>query len=221
MENEFPPNSHSEREARPARTSEKVADRKVVERITRNKVVQRKKPLRKKFVEAFRPEDGSGFVEYTLLEVLVPGIKDAIADAASGIIDNALGVGGGHSRRRRGGGGGYTSYNRMGAARRGGRDRDDDRRGSRRDRDRVSRKSSDVPELIFETRVETEEVLDALIELISKYDAATMRDLLSLAGEPHNTTDEDWGWTDLRGARIHRLGREGYLLDLPRPEYLD
>ena len=80
--------------------------------------------------------------------------------------------------------------------------------------------ADDVREVILDSRVEAEEVLDSLIELSSKYDAATMRDLLSLIGEPHNTTHEDWGWYDLRGARIHRVGG-GYLLDLPRPEPLD
>jgi len=73
---------------------------------------------------------------------------------------------------------------------------------------------------VLETRVEAEEVIDNLFELISKYDVATMRDVLSMVGEPHNPTHEDWGWTDLRGARVHRV-REGYLLDLPRPEALD
>jgi hypothetical protein len=220
MENEFPPNSHSNKEARSARPSEKASSEpKVVARVTKSKAVLRKKPLRRKFIEAFRPEDNVGFLEHTLLDVLVPSIKDAVAEAASATIDNALGVGGtSRSRRRSRSGGSYTSYNRMGAARpRDRRDRDDDRRPHRRE----SRGPSDFGEIIIDTKVEAEEVLDSLIELISKYDVATMRDLLSLIGEPHNYTDEDWGWTDLRGARIHRIGRDGYLLDLPRPEALD
>lgn len=217
MENEFPPNSHSKKEVRPTRNALTTPEVKVVERITRNKVVQRKKPLRRKFFEAFRPEGDVGFVEHMLIDIMVPGIQDAVAEMFHSTIDNAFGGGG--ARRRRGGGrGGYTSYNRMSEGRRREpRDRDDDRGRSRG----PSRRSSEVPELIFVTRVEAEEVLDSLIELASKYDVATMRDLLSLAGEPHNPTDEDWGWSEFRGARIHRLGRDGYLLDLPRPESLD
>lgn len=217
MENEFPPNSHTKREVRASRVrADLPPDKKEVARVTRSKATLRKKPLHKKFLDAFRPEDNVGFVEYTLLELLVPGIKDAMADAATAAIENALGTNRPRGTRRRGGGG-YTSYNRMGSARpRSRRDRDDDRRPSRRE----TRMADDVREVILDSRVEAEEVVDSLIELASKYDVATMRDLLSLIGEPHNPTHEDWGWSDLRGTRIHRVG-DGYLIDLPRPEPLD
>lgn len=219
MENEFPPNSHTNRETRATKPPvETVATRKEVTRVTTGKARLRKKPLYKQFFAAFRPEDGKGFLEHTLLEVLVPGIKDAVADASTGAIENALGV---HSRprgRSRSGGGGYTSYSRMSTSRgRDRRDRDDDRRPSNR---RETRVADDVREVILDTRVEADETLDAMFELLSKYDVVTMRDLLSLIGEPHNPTHEDWGWLDLRGARVHRVGG-GYLLDLPRPEALD
>lgn len=219
MDNEFPPNSHSRKDVRPERRSEKdVAEKKEVVQVTKGKVRLRKKPLWKKFVEAFRPEDNRGFAEYTLLEVLVPSIKDAIADAGTSAIENALGTGPSRRYRRGGGGSGYTSYNRMSSRSRGSRrDRDDDDRPRRRER----RSSSDVPEAILDSRVEAEEVLDTMIELLSNYDVVTKRDLLGMLGEPHSFTDEDWGWTDLRGARIHRIGQHGYLLDLPRPEALD
>jgi hypothetical protein len=214
---EFPSNSHADRETRASR--EKPSEKREVRRVTTGKAVVRKRPLYKKFLDAFRPEDNVGFVEYTLLEVLVPGVKDAMADAIHGTIDNAFGTSSVRSRRRRRGEGGYTSYNRMSEARpRSRREREEeDRRSSRRD----SRVADDVREVIFETRVEAEETLDTLIEVASKYEAATMRDLLSMIGEPVNPTHADWGWYDLRGARIHRIGRDGYLLDLPRPEYLD
>lgn len=219
MENEFPPNNHMGKPARERRSEKAAPEKKEVVRITKNKATIRKKPLRKRFLEAFKPEDNVSFVEYTLFEVLVPGIKDAIADASIGTIENALSSGSSGRRRSRGGGGGYTSYNRMGSARsRGGRREREEERPRRSER--VSRRSSDVPEISIPTRAEAEEVLDNLIELISVYDCATMRDLLSLVGEPHNPTDEDWGWTDLRGARVHRVNG-GYLLDLPRPESLD
>ena len=216
MENEFPPNSHASKERSPARSAEKTPETKDVPRIVTGKVVQRKKPLHKKFFEAFRPEDGVGFVEHTVLEVLIPGIKGSMADAATTAIEDALGVGRGPRRR---GNGSYTSYNRMSEARpRRGRERDrDDERRPRRD---APRTSHDHREHILDSRVEAEEVIDMLNEMISMYDVATRRDLLSMLGEPHEFTDVDWGWTDLRGARVHKI-REGYLLDLPRAVPLD
>lgn len=220
MENEFPPNSHSQKEVRPRKRPEQASsEKRVVRQVTKGRVVQRKKPLYKKFLDAFRPEDNVGFLEYTLLEILAPGIKDAVADAVHGTIDNALGTSGsrGYSRRRRDRGS-YTSYNRMGSSRRDrgrDRDRDDDRRDRGRDRGR-----HEHAEIILESRVEATEVLDQMFEILSGYDTVSRRDLLSMVGEPHDFIDEDWGWTDLRGARIHRVSG-GYLLDLPRPEPLD
>lgn len=216
MDNEFPPNSHVQREVRPAREQTEKLPEKDVRRVTKSKATLRKKPLYKKFFEAFRPEDNVGFVEYTLLEVLVPGLKDAMADAVHGTIDNALGTSSTRGRRRAGSRDGYTSYNRMSAPASRGRGREE----ARRPRAPQARMADDVREVIVDTRVEAEEVIDSLIELISKYEVATMRDMLSLVGEPHNATHEDWGWTDLRGARPHRVGG-GYLIDLPRPEPLD
>lgn len=221
MDNEFPPNSHTEKESRRDRSAEKPSSPKDVQRVTRSKATLRKKPLRKRFVETFTGDGQKGVMEYVLLDVLIPGFKDIVADASTTAIERTLfgDVSERRGRRSRGGSG-YTSYNRMGSARprdRRDRDRDDDRRDRR---DRVSRRSSDMPEIILDTRVEADEVIDSMFELISKYEVASMRDLLSLVGEPHNTTDEDWGWTDLRGARIHKV-RNGYLLDLPRPEELD
>lgn len=219
MDNEFPPNSNSEREARPRRQqAQKGPEKKDVQRVVTGRVIQREKPLRKKFLEAFRPEDNKGFVEYTLIDVLVPGIKDAMANAVNTLVENALGVGPRPSRgHRRRSGGSYTSYNRMGAAR---RDRDDDRRDRRPSRGESARVGDDVKEIILESRIEAEGIVDNLFELISMYDVASMRDLMTMLGEPFNPVHEDWGWTDLRGARVHRI-REGYLIDLPRPEPLD
>jgi hypothetical protein len=222
MSEEFPSNSHAGREERRSRKSEKDEPRKKeIQRVTKGQAIQRKKPLYKRFKETFTGDDQVGVFEYVMLDVLIPGIKDIVADVATTAIETSL-FGGDvrpRSRRRHGrGGGGYTSYNRMSDRRDSGRrdrDRDDDRRDRRRDRGHEQR------EYIVPTRHEADDVLDTMIECLSKYDSVSKRDLLSMIGEPHNFTDEDWGWTDLRGARVHRIGRDGYLIDLPRPEPLD
>jgi hypothetical protein len=70
------------------------------------------------------------------------------------------------------------------------------------------------------TRVEAEEVIDRLFDVVSRYETATVADLYEMVGVTGNYTDDKWGWTDLRGASVQRV-RNGYLLDLPRPEPLD
>ena len=217
MENEFPPNSHQSRDDRSRPQALAPSEKQEVRRVTRSKATLRKKPLHKRFLEAFKPEDNKGFVEYTLLEIFVPSIQDAFVDAGVGAIENLFGRNQSHRPRSRGR---YTSYNRMSEARprgRNGRDRDDDRRGGR---SRERRAADDAKEILVETRVEADEVLDNMFEILSRYEVVTMRDLLSLVGEQYNPTHEDWGWYDLRGARIHKV-RGAYLLDLPRPEPLD
>lgn len=70
------------------------------------------------------------------------------------------------------------------------------------------------------TRVEAEEVIDRMFDLVSQYEMVTVADLYDLVGLANNYTDEKWGWTDIRGAGVSRI-KGGYLLDLPRPEPLD
>lgn len=76
-----------------------------------------------------------------------------------------------------------------------------------------------MDEVIIETRVEAEHVLDRMVDLLKQYDQVTVSDLCDLVGATAAYTDNKWGWTDLRGADIRRV-REGYLLKLPQPDSL-
>jgi hypothetical protein len=64
-------------------------------------------------------------------------------------------------------------------------------------------------------------VVDTLIDYVGKYDSASLRDLYELVGEPFHHTDEKWGWTNLDGAGVRRMGNNSYLLVLPKVEPLD
>lgn len=231
MEN-FPANSHSVRTAKAVNptTVEKApetetAETKRVEQVVTGEVVRRKKPLGKRFLETFIGGDAKSVTQYVLMDVLIPAAKDTIADVVSQGIERMLfGEARSTSRRtgnRPSGSSGYTAYNRFsgssgGAPFRGGHVREDPRQGlSSR-----ARATHDFDEIILATRAETEEVIDKLFELISKYDSATVADLYELVGISGNYTDEKWGWTDIRGAGATRV-RNGYLLDLPKPEHLN
>ncbi len=106
---------------------------------------------------------------------------------------------------------GYISYNRMGQNKptRSGLD-EFQRRPERRS-------NQDFDEIILATRAEAEEVIQRLFDLVSQYQQATVSDLLELVDITGNHTDHKWGWTDLAGAGVTKV-RNGYLLDLPRPE---
>jgi hypothetical protein len=213
---DFPSNSrrlNDETEKETKETSKKI------ESVVVGEVVRRKKPLRKRISEMFVGGDARSVGSYVLLDVLVPAAKDMVADAMSQGMEKML-FGEARSRSRRGGsrsdsGNGYVSYNRFSPAT-GGRYRgDESRQPSHR-----ARATHDFDEIILATRIEADEVIERLFDLVVKYESATVADLYELVGVSGNYTDDKWGWTDLRGAGVTRI-RNGYLLELPKPQSLD
>lgn len=218
---DYPSNSHKKKTA----PSKAVEEPKKVERIVEGEVIRRKKPLGKRFAEIFIGGDAKSVGNYVLFEVLLPAVKDTLADAMSQGVERMLfGEARSTSRRtgRRPGGyydNSYISYNRppnRATNVPGSYGRHDESRAvSRR-----SRATHDFDEIILSTRVEAEEVIDSLFDLVSKFESASVSDLYELVGVSGSFVDEKWGWTDLRGASVSRI-RNGYLLNLPKPEPLD
>lgn len=213
---EFPGNS---------KTTPKEAEKnepKKVTKVIEGEAITRKKPLGKRMAETFvGGDDAKGVWEYILMDVLVPAAKDTVADATSQGVERFL-FGEARSSSRRtgarpsGGNNGYVSYGGRSSAPRHPAVRDEPRPAP----SRRSRATHDFGEIILATRVEAEEVIDRLFDLVSKYETATVADLYELVGVTGNYTDDRWGWTDIRGAGVTRI-RNGYLLDLPKPEPLD
>lgn len=206
---EFPGN----RQQRPRRQDERPSSKKV-EKVVQNEVVRRKKPRTRRLFEHIIGESPKDTFNHVAFEILIPAIKDGFLDSFHESIDGIFGNDRSSysRRRRRSGGGSYVSYDRYSK-----RDsRDEPRALSRR-----ARSHHDFDEIILSSRVEAEEVIDQLYEIVSKYEAVSVADLYNLVGVTGAHTDEKWGWTDIRGAGVTRLNRGGYLLDLPRPEPLD
>lgn len=203
---DYPSNSMNSKAATPP------AEKKV-ERVTRTEVIKRRKPLGKKFSETFLGGDARGAGSFVVLEVILPAIRNAVADAVTMYTEKIL-WGETRSKPRSGGLvggllGGPTNYNK---ASMGWRDDPRDPRVARRS-------AATMDEVIIETRVEAEHVLDRMVDLLKQYDQVTVSDLCDLVGATAAYTDNKWGWTDLRGADIRRV-REGYLLKLPQPDSL-
>lgn len=218
MAEEFPSNTHKDRES-PTKAEPKKSTEKKVEQVVQGEVVRRKKPMGKRLAETFIGTDAKSVWAFVTIDVLVPAAKDMFADAVSQGVERMI-YGEAQSRSRRGSrrpNDPYTSYNRYShPQRRPGPPREEPRQSiSRR-----ARANHEFDEIILPTRVEANEVLDRLFDLVSKYETATVADLYDLVGVSGSYTDDKWGWVDLRGADIARI-REGYLLNLPRPEPLD
>lgn len=203
----YPANSHKKKEADAPKADKKI------EKVISGNVVERKKPLGRKIAETFAGDDAKSVGSYILFDVIIPATKNLISDMVGQGIDRLLFGASGGSRGSRGSSSRHTSYNKMYNS----SDRRDD---GRRELSQRARSTHDFNEIVLETRGEAEDVLDNLTNLIEEYGVAAISDMYDLVGITGSFTDTKWGWSDLRSASIRRI-RDGYLLDFPRPTYIE
>ena len=192
---------------------EKKLEVKKVTPVAKGKV--REPSAAKKAARKFLSDDVHNVKDYIVDDVVIPGIKGAIM----GALDMALNGGrGGYS---------YGPSNRGGRSRKvdyGRRYRDDDRRDRverRERRDHYEGRGWD-DEVIVDTRVEAEEILKALDDIIERYSYARVADLYELAqiSVGNDYTLNNYGWSDIRAAKVIKV-RDGWLIDMPRAIPLD
>lgn len=205
---EFPSNSK-----RPTRTRDEP---KEVKRVVQGEVVRRKTPLGRRMTQNLIGGDAQSVWGYVFGDVLAPAFRDMIADAVTGGVERMIFGDSTHSRSRsrHRGGPSRTDYNSISRGRPSHRDE------PRRELSRRARSSHSFDEIILETRVEAEEVLDRMEAFLDKYDSVSVADFYELCGVSGNYTDQKYGWTDIRTASIQRV-RGGYLMNMPKPEPLD
>lgn len=223
MESEFPGNSLTGKPSTAKKApSGDAPEEKKVEKVTTGSVNRRKKSVFRRMKESVTGgADGATVLDYVLFDILIPAGKDLFLDATyAGLERKFYGEVRSVGRRgyNRGVGGGRMDYNRIST---GSTLRSDPR--GRREEPRMSRRARSThnfDEIVLDSRVEANAVIDNLFELLSRYEVATVADLYDLVGEPSTFQDRKWGWDDLRGADSERV-RDGYLLVLPRPVPLD
>lgn len=213
---ELPSNSHRSKPRRedPAK--------KRVEPVIQGEVIQRKKSVFKRIGESFFASRADTVGEAIVWDLLIPAAKDTVSDMASSFVDRMLFGDSRLSAGRRSTRGGHGSYGGPINYSRGinhGSQMIDRRSESRAISIRGNRGPA-LDEIVLNTRVEAEMVLDGLAELIIEYNAATVADLYGLLGKTGSFTDDKWGWTDIHEAGVQKV-YDGYLLLLPRPEPLD
>lgn len=196
---EYPDNSHSARERTQNGTAPPV---KKLDKVVSGGAKTRKKSEVRKFANIFVPEDVENVKSYILMDVIVPGVKGAIADAMSILLFGETGRIGG--RRDKGSRVSYQRYY-------------DDRRDDRRDYARPRAATGfEYDDIVFDSRGDADMVLDHLEEAIANYGLASVADLYDLSGVTcRSYTANKYGWTDIRTAKVIRT-RDGYILQLPR-----
>lgn len=223
---DFPSNSdRSKDETAPEQKIVPVAETKKMDKVVEGEVIRRKKPLGRKFKELFIGGSASMVGEYILYDILIPAIKDTIADVTTqGVERMMFGEVRSSSRRisSRRGRDNYTNYTDYTKRSQHKPPWETDRRPDpRRDR-RKPPGRYDFDEIIIPSRAEAEKVIDRLFEVVSKYESASVADLYELLGISSGSyMDNKWGWYDIRGADLVVRTTRGYLLNLPDPEPLN
>lgn len=207
---ELPGNTNKSKERPPV-----TPEPKKIESVVTGPVRRQKTSLGKKFKETFFSASAGSVGEYIIFEVLVPAVKDTVSELVQQTIERAL-FGEVRPQNRRGpvrpGGTSYTSYNRFAQDPR-------QRPGPelpRQDLSRHARSVHNFDEIVLATRIEAETVIARMYELLERYDTVSVSDLYELVDISREYTAENWGWTELTGARAIRV-RNGYMLDLPQP----
>lgn len=198
----LPDNSHGSRNKRDDKQS--LAEGKRAEKIIHGKVKTKKNNTRK-LTDVFITEDAANVKNYVLFDVIVPSIKKALYDLVVGALDMTLfgGRGGSGGKRPTSDKVSYRDYNSISR-------RDERSYGNTRTTTGYS-----YDDIVLESRGEAESVLSRMDEMIEQYDAVRVADLYDLVGITGDYTDNKYGWTNIRNARVVRT-RDGYKIEMPR-----
>lgn len=206
---DFPGNSHNVTGKSSPKDTPK---QKEVTKVVTGEVVQRKKPLGRRFKDIFMGGDIKGVARYIAADVLLPAVRNMVVDATSeGIKRMMYGESTARHRRNVDPMRSRVSYNSP-------VDRGPMRSTMLPDQPPYSsRRRQDPNEIILVSREEAELVVERLADLIDNFDVATVGDFHELVGLPSTYVDNKWGWTAIRGVDIRQV-REGYLIELPPVE---
>jgi len=216
---QLPSNSHS------ARSSSEKEPREAVQRVVQGEVVVRKKPRLKRLTGAFFANRADVVAEMVTKDVLLPSFRNLLADSAYSFIDRMIFADGrGRASSRNFVQGVVTSIGSYGLQQPPQTNYAGIGRGAPQHQQpalsHTARARHDFREVVIPTRLEAEAVLDALFNRIAMYNAVTVADFLELCGVTAEWTDDKYGWSDIRGTGILRVG-PGFVIDLPAPVVLD
>lgn len=206
MPTDYQGNSNKGKRERPVAQEE---DKKEIEKVVTGVVIKKKPSLGQRFKALFFGGDAKGASRYIAADVLLPAIRNLVVDATTKGIERM--VYGESARSIRRPGFDYRSrvqYNSPIM-------RPEVRSARLPDQTRYSRREPN--DLVLASREEAELVLERLIDILDKYEVASLADLYDLTGLPTSHTDNKWGWFNLNSADIRQV-REGFLLNLPPVE---
>lgn len=197
------PNSHQ---------SKAKQEKPQVEKVVKGHTKVKSKPMGKKLAGAMIEEDMSDVKEYLVWDVLIPALKDTIVDIIKKGVD-AMFYGGATTPQNVKRSGNVSKASYAGYYNR-------NRRRNEIPRYRNRRATFEFDDILFESRKDAEEVLSSLVDLTMQYGMASVADFYEMSGMNSEFTDNKYGWGELSEGRVVR-SRDGYFIDLPKPEPID
>ena len=188
--------------------SDRSKEREKITPVTKARV--RRESTAKKVVGEIIREDVRSVGETVLWDVVIPAVKNLIADTVTRGIESML-YGGDSRPRSRSSYSDYSGYSHPKAAR--------DRPAEKRERRSARPAEPERNEIIFDTRSDAIDVIDRMSDLIDQYGQASLADLSALIGASSNFIDDNWGWTDLGSFNVRQV-RDGFMLTHDEPQSL-
>ncbi|MCM1525382.1 MAG: hypothetical protein NC120_13100 [Ruminococcus sp.] len=202
--NNYQPNSNRYKSSQ--RKALDVTPGSPIKKVVSGEVKMKRKKGIQKFADVFIAEDMHNVKDYIINDVVLPKIKDMLFS----VITYGAGMVFFGEKGKRGTGASKVSY--------GGyydRSRSDD------EKIRPRHKSVyDYEDVVLDNRGDAEDVLCRLRETIAAYGIVTVAYFYDLIGVSSDYTAENYGWTDIRDARIVR-GMDGYEIRLPKAMPID
>jgi hypothetical protein len=206
--NSFKPNSNK------YKNDIRREERETPDKVIKGEVTVKKQSSAKQFAAAIFNEDGKTVKHYAIFDVIIPAIKNTLADLITGCVNTLFF---GNSARSSGSSSvirnsrtPYSSISTYKGSEMSGR----------------APKASEIVEkpnyreVILKSRQDAENVINTLYRYIEKYDEpVSVAYMFQTLGVTPDFTDYKWGWSDLRGAGV-RLVRDGYLLELPEADLI-
>lgn len=185
------------------------------------KAKAQKKSLVQKLAKSIIEDSIESVKERAFNDIIVPGLKSLIFDTITDMADAMLFGNSEYSN-------GYSSRNRSSSRRQEDRASysgyyDKKSRRNRRDNDRRSSWSDysmEPDDIKVKTRRIANNALAEVDKCIRKYGQASIADLYDAVELTSDWTDSQYGWTDIRGAKIRPI-RDGFMIIMPPTIELD
>jgi hypothetical protein len=211
-----------------------AAEEKVVKKVVTGTAQRKNKTLTRRIMGHFGGMDVGSIVDYVIGDVLVPALKDMIADGATqtiqGVVYGITGrMGGQQARPFRPGAFPrpfqqppvqHISYNQMGQQARPMTQQQGPHVNPYdvHTMNRQARAMHDFGDILLDSSADAHTLLNTLYGYFQEgYQFVTVADLYASAGMASDAVDERWGWASLQGSRVSRSNGGGFRLVLPPP----